>query len=126
MFYIFIFLAYAFFSFMGYMANIKGARYFIKNVGIVWKYYPKQYTIPPFWVRKQLKIKRKEILKYCCFQVYVANGYIILLFINSLIFTLSGFNYYIGLILFYILIGILGIDNIIYLFLLVYLGKEKK
>ena len=121
-----IYLAYTVFCIMGYMSNIKGARYFIKKVGIIWKYYPKHYTLPAGWICKKLRINKKEILKYCCIQVYMAYIYLFLLFMDSLIFTLSGSDLKIGFILFYILIGIMVVDNIIFMFLLIFLGTKKK
>lgn len=122
----YIFGAYTYFSIMGYLANIKSARRYIKEIGTIWSFYPKHYTIPPAWMQKQLRIKKKEILKYCCFKVYMANAYLFLLFINCSIYILSGFDVPTGVILYYILIGILGVDIIIELFMMVYLDRKKK
>ena len=81
-----------FYPIMYYVGAQKGIKFHNKEVGVIWKLYPKSYIIPSKLMRKQFKLEKKEMLKFYYYQLYVVNGCIITSFLYVLLFVLSDFN----------------------------------
>lgn len=96
-----------------YVAILKGVKIHIKEVGVIWKLYPQRYIMPSRGMRKQFKLEKKDILKFYYYQLYVANGCLLVLCSYVLIFVLSNFNIDLMYFLLFIFSVIMILDFII-------------
>ena len=64
----------------------------IEKIKTNFKFYPKHYVLPPRWIRKHFKLKKKSIPKFIMFRLYLAVAFIALIPITIIIFLLPIVN----------------------------------
>ena len=107
-----IILVFGIYSFMGWYACTNTIKKIIKKIGIHRKYYPQNYIMPHRKIRKIFHLKKQEIPKWCCFELYMSFVYIMLFVISTLIFLFSNDKPLVGLVLFGIYVIITFLDAI--------------
>ena len=43
----------------------------LRDVGVVFEWFPDKYVIPPRWIRKLFNMPKKHIAKFLCFGLYL-------------------------------------------------------
>ena len=84
--------------------------FFIKEVGINFKNYPKHYVLPCNFVRKFFRLKREKIAKYLYYSLCISLAFFISIVIVPIVGVSAFFSQYISL---YIAMVILWMDILI-------------
>lgn len=82
---IFFFFTYSLFSFLTLKNASIGA---MKEIGINSRFYPKEFIVPPYWIKKVFKIKQKTIPKYLVFELFLSVFFLTLGPVNVIVFFL--------------------------------------
>ena len=64
----------------------------IDEIKTNFRFYPKHYCMPPRWMRKFFKMKKREIPKFLCYRLYVCFAAFLWAFIGFIIAFVSQFN----------------------------------
>ena len=64
----------------------------IDEIKTNFKYFPKQYSLPPRWMRKHFKLQKAEIPKFLLFRLYLAISYGVLAPISVIVGIITQFD----------------------------------
>ena len=107
------YIALAILQFFFFLTMKRRTLFFIKEVGINFKYYPKHYVLPCHFVRKFFRLKKEKIAKYLYCSLCISLAFFISIVIVPIIGVSAFFSQYISayiaMIIFWmdILIGLL-------------------
>lgn len=76
-----------------YLGNKNFALNAYKKIGIIEMYYPKRYVKPSRLIKRQFKLKYNKMLKFYYYELLIADLFILMFVLNSLIFATSNFNF---------------------------------
>ena len=79
-------------SFLSWLSTRNRALLMIKEISSNSKYYPKWYTLPAKWIRKNFKLNDRFIPKYLYFELIISLVYIALGPINLVIAIATSFS----------------------------------
>ncbi len=75
-------------SFMGWYGCVFTTKRLIQQGGLNEKYWPKRYVMPNRKIRRLYGLKKREIPKWCYYQLILSFVYIALFLINFLLYLL--------------------------------------
>lgn len=84
-----VILIFGILSFMGWYACVFTTKRLIKKGGLHKKYWPKRYIMPNRKIRRLYNLKKREIPKWCYYQLILSFVYIFLFVISCLLYLFS-------------------------------------
>lgn len=80
-----VILTFGVLSFMGWYGSVFTTKRIIQQSGLHKKYWPKRYIMPNRKIRRLYCLKKREIPKWCYYQILLSFVYIALFVISSLL-----------------------------------------